>query len=134
MIGTKSPNTDVLPKDGNDPPLGTGIETPLACVGVLATPIPANSPNGVCVLQQENCWTGAGASGKVIPIETEQEDLLGYCRAWKIENTEQFWKRWLVHPHPRISMDIFGELASYQSREAYTLEQRFFRDDVIFPG
>ena len=43
----------------------------------MMTPIPANSPNGVCVLQQENCWTGAGASGKAIPIETEQEDLLG---------------------------------------------------------
>ena len=70
MIGTKSPNTDVLPKDGNDPPLGTGIETPLACVGVLVTPIPANSPN------------------------------------------------------ERVRLAIFGELASYQSREAYTLEDK----------
>ena len=75
--------------------------------------------------------TGAGACWKTTSIEPwtkeeleEQEDLLGYCHAWKIENSEQFWERWIAHPHERKRMDIFGELASYQSREAYTLEQQ----------
>ena len=123
-ILTKYPSTAALPKDGNNPKKVTVIETPLACVGFLATPILPNSPNGVCLRRQENCLTGAVACGKTIPVETEQDDVLGYCRAWKIENAEQFWKRWIAHPHPRIRMDIFGELASYQSREAYTLEQQ----------
>ena len=41
-----------------------------------------------------------------------------------VENRDQFWKRWLVHPQPSLRLAIFGELASYQSREAYTLEDQ----------
>ena len=130
-ILTKYPSTAALPKDGNNPKKVTVIETPLACVGFLLTPILPNSPNGVFVPRLDYCLTGAGACGKTTSIEPwtkeeleEQEDLLGYCHAWKIENSEQFWERWIAHPHERKRMDIFGELASYQSREAYTLEQQ----------
>ena len=54
----------------------------------------------------------------------EYEDLLGYCRAWKIENRDQFWQKWIGHPKEQVHLAIFGELASYQSRETYTLEQQ----------
>ena len=77
---TKSPSGNVLPQDVNDLPKGTVIETPIACVGVLAIPIQTSSPNGVCLRRQENCSMGADACGKTFPIEIEQEDLLGYYR------------------------------------------------------
>ena len=54
----------------------------------------------------------------------EYEDLLGYCRAWQIENRDQFWQKWIGHPQERDRLAIFGELAGYQSREAYTLEDQ----------
>ena len=87
-ILTKSPSTDVLPTDGNDPPKVTVIENPLAVVGVLVTPILPSFPNTFCLPRQENCSTVAGACGKTTPIEQwtkeeleEKEDLLGYCSA-----------------------------------------------------
>ena len=54
--------------------------------------------------------------------DEEYEDLLGYCRVWDIKNNEQFWQKWIAHPKERVRLDIFDELAMYQSREAYCLE------------
>ena len=55
---------------------------------------------------------------KVCNDEEQYEDLWGYCRAWNIETIEQFLQKWIVHPEGRVRLDIFGELASYQSCEA----------------
>ena len=54
--------------------------------------------------------------------EEEYEDLLGYCRTWNVKTVDQFWRKWIGHPKARSRLDIFGEVASYQSREASYLE------------
>ena len=38
-------------------------------------------------------------------------DALPICRAWKIENRDQFWQKWIGHPQERDRLAIFGELA-----------------------
>ena len=118
------PEWERPPKGWKRPPKGHRYRDPTCLCWDFSDANPAKFPEWCLFTTAGELFDGCWCMWKDYPIEPEQEDLLGYCRDWKNENAEQFWKRWIVHPQQRIRMDIFGELASYQSREAYTLEQQ----------
>ena len=118
------PEWERPPKGWKRPPKGHRYRDPTCLCWDFSDANPAKFPEWCLFTTAGELFDGCWCMWKDYPIEPEQEDLLGYCRDWKNENAEQFWKRWIVHPQQRIRMVIFGELASYQSREAYTLEQQ----------